>query len=179
VLFINGAEGDLAPIYSVYPTPEAGHLGEFRVLLGDRILEANRRIAEMTSDVSLTASEASVETPMRAGLAWPPSLAAYVRTAPGGASLVRIPVRFLQINHEAVLWGAPLELFCQVAIDVRNSSRFPFTYYFGLSNGWLGYLPTAEAFHEGGYEPATSPFTDHAADDLRQGVAAHIAEMTR
>jgi hypothetical protein len=133
----------------------------------------------MTSDVVLTESATTIETPMRAGLAWPPDLGSYIRTAPGGTTLVRIPVRFLQINHEAVIWGAPLEMFCQIAMDVRSKSRFPFTYYYGLLNGWLGYLPTAQAIHEGGYEPSVSPFTDRAEDDLRQGVAAHIAGMTR
>src|SRR5262249_49307251 len=135
VLFINGAEGDVAPIYSQTPSFELAHIGEFRVLLGNRILEANHKIVEVTSDVSLTASEISVETPLRKGLVWPPDLSKYVRSASGGTTLVRIPVRFLQINHEAVLWGAPLELFCEIAMDVRNSSRFPYTLFFGLTNG--------------------------------------------
>ena len=72
MVFINGAEGNLAPIYSVYPDFKSGHLGEFRVLLGDRILEANKRIVEMTSDVVLTASEETIETPLRPDLVWPP-----------------------------------------------------------------------------------------------------------
>src|SRR5690606_7202726 len=32
LLFINGAAGNIAPIYSVYPNPRAGRLGQFRVL---------------------------------------------------------------------------------------------------------------------------------------------------
>ena len=54
-----------------------------------------------------------------------------------------------------MLWGAPLELFCQVAMDGRDRSRFPFTFYFGLLDGWLGYLPTCQAFRDGGYEPSS------------------------
>jgi hypothetical protein len=179
MLFINGAEGNLAPIYSVYPNPEDGHLDQFRVLVGDRILQANQRIGGATSDVVLSESEITIESPLRAPLKWPSSLGDYVRNAPGGVTLVRIPVKFLAINHEAVLWGAPVELFCKIAIDVRNQSRFPFTFYFGLLNGWLGYLPTAEAVHQGGYEPGTSPFTDRGEEDFRQGVLAHLAGMTR
>ena len=53
LLFINGAAGNLAPIYSVYPSPESGHLGEFRVLLGDKILDANRKISTTTKEVTL------------------------------------------------------------------------------------------------------------------------------
>ena len=34
---------------------------------------------------------------------------------------------------------------------VRNQSPFAHTFYFGYTNGWLGYLPTEQAFGEGGY----------------------------
>lgn len=177
VLFLNGAEGNLAPIYSVYPDPVSGHLDQFRVLLGDRILEANRHIGSLTSDVVLSATEANIDSPLRAGLRWPDPLGGYIRTSPGGDTVVHVPVAFLEINHEAVLWGAPVELFCKIAMDVRSQSRFPYTFYLGLTNGWLGYLPTAEAVHQGGYEPATSPFTDRGEDDLRNGVLTHLAGL--
>jgi neutral ceramidase len=179
MLFINGAEGNLAPIYTVYPDPVSGHLGEFRLLLGDRIIQANQRIGYLTSDVVLSASEFVVETPLRQGLAWPPELAKYARSPSGGTTLLRIPVQFLQINHDALLWGAPVELFCEIALDIRSHSRFPFTFYAGLLNGWLGYLPTGEAFREGGYEPSTSPFTDRAEEDFRVGVTTHLEGLTR
>lgn len=179
VLFINGAEGNLAPIYSVYPDPVSGHLDQYRVLLGDRILEANQRIAGMTSDVVLTESEAIIESPLRAGLVWPPAMEKYARQSPDGVTLVRVPVPFLEINREAVLWGAPVELFCKIAVDVRAQSRFPYTFYFGILNGWLGYLPTADAVRHGGYEPATSPFTDRGEDDFRQGVLTHLDGLMR
>jgi len=179
VLFINGAEGNLAPIYSVYPDPESGHLNQFRVLLGDRILDANQHISTMISDVVLTESVATIESPLRSGLKWPNALQIYLRNSPGGTPILRVSVPFLQINDEAVLWGAPVEMFCKIAIDVRNQSRFPYTFYFGLTNGWFGYLPTAEAVHQGGYEPATSPFTDEGEENFRNGVIAHIAGMVR
>lgn len=179
MIFLNGAEGNMAPIYSVYPDPVSGHLDQFKVLLGDRILQANANIGSMTSDVTFTQSEGTIETPLRTGLTWPASLDKYIRHTPGGVELVRIPVPFLEINHNIVLWGAPVELFCQIAVDVRNHSRFPYTFYVGLLNGWFGYLPTAEAIHEGGYEPATSPFTDKGEADLRDGVITHLNAMTR
>ena len=37
MLYINGAAGNIAPIYSVYPDPRSGHLTQFNVLLGDKI----------------------------------------------------------------------------------------------------------------------------------------------
>jgi neutral ceramidase len=173
VLFINGAAGNLAPIYSVYATPGAGHLSQFRVLLGDRILEANSTIPKGTEDVMLRPDEFSVETPLRSGLDWPQDLTNYSRTDSAGRVLVKLPVRFLQINDTAI-WSAPVELFCEIAIHVRNSSPFPHTFYFGYTNGWFGYLPTSQAVSEGGYEPNTSPFTGAAESDITEKVVTYL-----
>jgi neutral ceramidase len=85
--------------------------------------------------------------------------------------LIRLPVRFLRIN-DTVVWAAPVELLCEIAIAVRNRSPFPRTFYFGYTNGWFGYLPTAQAFEEGGYELRTSPFSPRAEGDVTDGVPA-------
>jgi hypothetical protein len=173
VLFINGAAGNMAPIYSVYATPGAGHLSQFRVLLGDRILQANSTLPKGTDDVKLTLAETYVESPFRSGLEWPQELGAYSRTDSAGRVLVRLPVRFLQINDTAI-WSAPVELFCEIAIHVRNASPFAHTFYFGYTNGWFGYLPTSQAVAEGGYEPNTSPFTGDAESDITEKVVTYL-----
>lgn len=54
MLFINGAAGNVAPIYTVQRDPKSGRLGQFRVLLGDRILAANRTITATSSEVPLS-----------------------------------------------------------------------------------------------------------------------------
>src|SRR5260370_13015529 len=53
MLYINGAAGNIAPIYSVYDTPRAAHLTQFNGLLGDRILAANRPLGPPTAEVKL------------------------------------------------------------------------------------------------------------------------------
>jgi neutral ceramidase len=169
VLFVNGAAGNLAPIYSVYPDAKSGHLSQFNVLLGDRILAAARAMGPATGDVTLWTAEQSIATPQREGLAWPEELAQYK---------ARVPVRFLRIN-DTLIWAAPVELFCEIAIAVRNQSPFAHTFYFGYTNGWFGYLPTAQAFAEGGYEPKTSVFTAQAEKDVTEGVVAAIQGMRR
>jgi hypothetical protein len=93
--------------------------------------------------------------------------------------MIRLPVRFLRINDDIAIWAAPLELFCEVAIDVRNHSRFPYTFYFGYTNGWLGYLPTRAEFAYGGYEPSVSPYTEQGGDDLTRAVLAYLGGETR
>ncbi|MDQ3844613.1 MAG: neutral/alkaline non-lysosomal ceramidase N-terminal domain-containing protein [Bacteroidota bacterium] len=174
LLFINGAAGNLAPIYSVYPNPRAGHLMQFRVLLGDKILEANRKISATTDQVTLTTGALTVETPSKADLKWTPDLANYTRTTTTGTRMVRLPVRFLKINEEVAIWSAPIELFVEVANEVRDRSPFPYTFYFGYSNGWLGYLLTEAGWKQGGYETRVSPFTPSAARDLTESVVNYL-----
>jgi hypothetical protein len=172
VLFINGAAGDLAPIYSVYPSPREGHLNQFKVLLGDKIVEANKKL--VTSDgVQFNVGELVVETPRKNGLDWSAELAKYTVTKKG-VNMVRLPIRFLKINDDIAIWSAPLELFCDVSNEIRERSPFQYTFYFGYSNGWLGYLPTAEAWTHGGYETTVSPYTPTAAADLQQCVLSYL-----
>jgi hypothetical protein len=172
MLFVNGAAGNLAPIYSTQDNPRAGHLGEFRVLLGDRILETNARLSRgKNRDARLALDEIVVETPRREGLGWPEELTS--KYASPGTGNLRIPVRLLRWN-DTVLWGAPVELFCEIAMRVRKESPYRNTFYFGYLNGWLGYLPTAAAFAEGGYEPRTSPFTPRVERDFGDAVVAAI-----
>lgn len=174
-LFINGAAGNMAPIYSGYPNPRSGHLSQFRVLLGDRILAALHSMGPATADITMWAGEKTIETPQKQGLEWPEDLARY---AAGTAErpTVKLPIRFLRLN-DTLIWSAPVEMFCEIAIAVRNQSPSPHTFYFGYTDGWFGYLPTAQAFAEGGYEPQTSPFTAQAEADVTQGVVAFIQGM--
>src|SRR6185503_15210571 len=107
VLYVNGAAGNIAPIYSVYPNARAGHLSQFRVLLGDRILAAFKAMGPGTADVNIRHGEQVVETPRRDGLTWPEELAQYSRE--GTRPLVRLPIRFVRINDTAI-WAAPVEM---------------------------------------------------------------------
>src|SRR5579872_3414432 len=150
MLFINGAAGNMAPIYTVQPSFRAFHITEFNVLLGDRILAANRSTAPATSQVHFRLGEKAVETPRRADFGWDQSLGNYLRAAGGEAGIIRMPVRFLIVNEDLAIWSAPVELFCEISMNVRDRSPYPHTFYFGYSNGWLGYLATRKAFGEGG-----------------------------
>lgn len=177
VLYEQGAAGNLAPIYSVYPDARSGHLSEFNVLLGDKILDAARRMSPPTADVSLWLGQSTIDTPRKPSLAWPDDLAAY-SASEAGRAMVKLPVRFLRIN-DAIVWSLPVELFCEMAVNVRNHSPFTHTFYFGYTNGWFGYLPTAQAFQEGGYEPDTSPFTNQAEADVNRAVISFIQGLPR
>ncbi len=162
MLFINGAAGNIAPIYS---TGTGDVLEQFNLMLGDKILDASKKIATST-DVNLHAGEVILETPRRPDLSWPQRLAKFNRTTKAGEHFVRMPIRFFRINDELAVWGAPVELFCEISNEIRERSPFPNTFYFGYCNGWFGYLLPENEWEWGGYEPTVSSVTPKAAEDL-------------
>ena len=170
VLYVNGAAGNIAPIYSVYADPSSGHLSQFRVLLGDRVIAAARAMPPGTDRVVIRHGQQVVETPRRADLSWPDELAAY---ATPDRQRIKLPLQFLTIN-DTVIWSAPVEMFCDIAMTIRDRSPFKQTFYFGYTNGWFGYLPTEKAFEQGGYEPRTSPFTPQVESDLTTAVSGFL-----
>jgi hypothetical protein len=179
MLYINGAAGNLAPIYTVYPDFESGHLSQFRGLVGDKIIAANQRMGPATSEVHFSLGATTVETPRKAGLGWAPDLGKYTRATSTGGTVVLLPIRFLRINNDIAIWSAPVELFCEIAMQIRSLSPFPYTFYFGYTNGWLGYLPTQAEFAYGGYEPSTSPYTEQAEGDVMRTVVNYLQGQTR
>jgi hypothetical protein len=174
MLFVNGAEGNVAPLYSVGADIKDPRLAEYVPLLGDRILATNAAVTETTSNVKLMVGRTAIESPRKPGLDWLEELADYASNSAEGTPQVRVPIYSLVINDETVIWAAPLELFSEIALNVRKASPFARTFYFGLTNGSLLYLPTKAAFAEGGYEPNVSPFTDGAENDLTSGVTDYL-----
>ena len=81
---------------------------------------------------------------------------------------------FRRTGYPKLYPAAPVELFCEVSNYVREHSPFAYTFYFGYTNGWFGYLPTALSWTRGGYEPRTSPFTPEAAEDLEHAVLGYL-----
>ncbi len=122
LLFVNGAEGNVAPLYSVGSNIHDPRLKEYETLLGDAIVAANASMTATTADVSLALGKTVVETPRRAGLGWTDRLADYASVSDDGTPQVRVPVYSLTINRDTVIWAAPLELFCEIAMNVRDAS---------------------------------------------------------
>ena len=175
LLFINGAAGNLAPIYSVYPNPKAGHLSQFKVLLGDKILSANKEIVSSRSDIKLFTGSIIIETPRKPNLSWPKDLSRYTQTLANGDHMVLLPARFLKINEDVAIWSLPVELFCEISNEIRDRSPFPFTFFYGYTNGWLGYLPTEKEWKYGGYEIETvSPYTPVVEKHLKEAVLGYL-----
>jgi len=56
------------------------------------------------------------------------------------------------------------EYFCEHGLRIKQASRHPTTWVVSLANEWVGYVPTAQAFVGGGYEPRTARSSKLAPD---------------
>lgn len=73
-------------------------------------------------------------------------------TIDAGAPVTRVLECWaLRINDIGIV-AVNGEPFAELAIEVKRRSPFVNTFFFGYSNGCLGYFPTPEAFDEGGME---------------------------
>lgn len=83
------------------------------------------------------------------------------RTADGPMSM---PVQAMRIGPAALV-AIPVEAFCEIGIAVKAESPAAQTLFSGYTNGYMGYMPMADNFEEGGYEIDTTPMTAGAAEE--------------
>jgi len=147
------------------PAKECRPLDELRA-------ELDRRIAEL-EEARRGGDEAAIKTAVmrakRAGIAF--------RVAER-ASEGTVPVRVQAIRIGSVaLVGVPAEPFAEIGVEVKRRSPAGRTLFCGYSNGLTGYVPTAEAFEEGGYETRTTPFGPDAAQAMIEACASAAGEL--
>ena len=80
-----------------------------------------------------------------------------LRLREDGGFEVPLEISALRLGDVAVL-GQGAETFCEVGMAVKAASPAPHTLFAGYSNGMIGYLPTEQAHHDGGYEVDMVPF---------------------
>jgi neutral ceramidase len=68
----------------------------------------------------------------------------------------------------------PGELFCEIGMRIKAASPLPYTLIAGYTNGSVGYLPTAEAYTEGGYEVTHACRVDPAAGEMIAAEAGRL-----
>jgi neutral ceramidase len=72
------------------------------------------------------------------------------------------------------------EYFCEYGLRIKQCSPVKPTWFVGYANDYLGYVPTAQAFAAGGYEPRTarnSRFASDTGQRLVEGALAALAKV--
>ncbi len=93
-----------------------------------------------------------------------------------GRSEVVAELHGLRIGPVA-LEGFPGEPFSEIGSRVKAGSPFRHTLFSGYTNDYLGYVPIADAYPEGGYEVDTSPFLPDMPDRLVEGSPALLRDL--
>lgn len=174
-LFVNGAVGDVSP--REHGPAAAAELGARLA----RAAAAAWRRAETGNGGALALARARVELPapflsarnclgrwvpgfLRAPLdgALPRSIE-LLAGALGGAGWVTIP--------------GELETRLGEAVKAAGRRRFPVAFVAGLSNGYVGYLLTPEAYHRSGYIECASLYGERAGEEVAAAAAGLLGRL--
>jgi len=76
---------------------------------------------------------------------------------------VNIWIQTIKIG-DIILQGLPLEPFMEFSNKIKSLNPDKKIFWSGYTNGWLGYLPTAKAYEEGGYETRNTPLSPESEE---------------
>ena len=73
-----------------------------------------------------------------------------VQDSGGGPMHVTVPLQAISMGNVTIV-AIPGEVFCEIGLAIKEMSKSDIMVV-GYANGNIGYIPTAEAYREGGYE---------------------------
>ena len=186
-LFLQGACGDVGPVRAttdfqdvhlygrslgaealrVLSLLEARDVPPMRPALaaGTQTIELERRprpdAASLAREAAYLEGRISVapgEETRRAAIAAYRRVAEPLRLAQLGGGPVRMEVQAIRLG-DALIVACEGELFVEYGNRIKDASPAAVTIIAGYSNGYEGYIPTPEAWDEGGYESSPGPWT--------------------
>jgi hypothetical protein len=159
-------ERGLAPIAA---TPLASARQEIALPVIERPGESYRETAAKI----LKVPSFVVDPFLRYAYPWRPRL----RPGPDGRPEFPMEVQVLRIGDLALVAFAA-ETFTEIGRAIKLGSPAPHTLFVGYGNGCVGYLPTAEALGEGGYEVEQAPLAYRVSGTFDPACAAMATERS-
>ena len=145
------------------PLPAAAEAG--------RLLAEHNAVLEALIQQGATPDELN---PARYQVQWAQMLLRTIEEGRGGTS-VTVPVQVVRINDVAFV-GIAGELFVEQQLAIKRASPFASTLVAAYTNGCVGYIPTAEAYADGGYEVEHSYKGYRLPAAIARGGAEKVAE---
>jgi len=188
VVFLNGASGDVTQVDNASPVLLPGGADGAMLVGGSVGAEAVKVMlglsASLTNEAVVDFRTRVLEIPRRHPSAERVSKSRLlVSVPPAGAAAMndwiwakeivmlqalveKEPVRQVEVSAvqigPAVFVTNPAEYFCELGLQQKAGSPFPFTWPVSLANGCVGYVPTAEAMGPGGggYETRLTSYSN-------------------
>jgi neutral ceramidase len=191
-MFVNGCCGNINPAWifdrpDVSPPPprvfpesleersrETRRLGQ---ILGGEALNALQSVTNLASEANLKIKQSDVRLPVRKDM--PENVLGWIKSTKVGepdyenhqrimkGEDVVTEIQAIRLNDTAIL-GFPGEVFVEYQLEIRRKSPFKHTFVSELANDSIGYVPTTDAYKEGGYEPNTTFLERDAGSKLTQ-----------
>jgi hypothetical protein len=191
VLYLTGAAGNTAPsILDPVANPQPWRGEEGLIRSGQYVAgEALKTIAETIAPMEnpqLRLEQTTLHIPLKP---WPAESDPWYPQGKGAAeiyyerskkewpqlmqtpALNKVNLNVLQIG-DAVLCTNPAELFVEFGLEIKKHSPAKSTFISELTDGYVGYVPTAKAYAGGGYETWPAPSSRLALDAGDQIVEA-------
>ncbi len=200
-MFVNGCCGNINPAWifdlpNVSPPPprvfpeslevrlrETRRLGQ---ILGGEALKALQSITDLSSEANLKIKQSNVKLPIRKDV--PENILKWIKSTEvgepdyenhqhilKGEDLVT-EIQAIRLNNTAIL-GLPGEVFVEYQLEIRRKSPLKYTFVSELANDSIGYVPTANAYREGGYEPTTTVLERDAGTKLEQAAIKLLKKL--
>ena len=77
------------------------------------------------------------------------------------------------------LVGLPGEIFVELGLAIKERSPFRHTIVNELCNDSIGYVPTAKAYAEGGYEATSTPLAEGTGERLVEAALNLLQEARK
>jgi hypothetical protein len=142
----------------VPPMPPALAVGSEVVELERRPLPDSDALARQAAELEARIRGATDDAARRDAIAAYRKLAEPLRLAQLGTGPVRVEIQAIRLG-DALLVACEGELFVEYGDRIKAASPAAVTFVAAYSNGYQGYIPTPEAWDEGGYEPSVGPWT--------------------